>query len=246
MLRQKFTNQPETQNNANKLLEGFEKPALPSTASFRDFKEKIPQFVVGKDVATGTLWKSVLYPINKNFSEAPNLMVRASHVNKKFIDIKIPKFPMPPYKRLDIFGKQEDWNSNFKNACKEQAVTTLGDWDGFNWMRNILVNVFGAVGWVIGGVFQFFYNTIFIRQMDEVEVKLNQAFTEAYHLVEDKAEEIRSTMNNYIDKLTEMWKMPDGVAPVVIEIRNENRNGFQWKPQEAGQELFFIAYGPRS
>jgi hypothetical protein len=243
-LKQKFVNVPETQTEKASGLSI--RPAQPSTAMFFNLQNKVPQVIIGEDESTNDIWKSVLYPVDKRFSETPTLLIRASSVDKKFININIPALTIPQPRPIDIFGSDVEWGKECRDICYQKAVESFGDWGAFNWARNAISGAFATVGWGIGGIFGFLYNSILLPQFNAFEDKINISVLQAYQMVEDKALEIKQIFNQYVDTLHEMWKLPSGAVPVVVEIRNETKFGFQWKPQASGQKVSFLAYGPRA
>lgn len=243
-LIQQFENVPKTQSGIIKPI--FDKPALPSTASFLDFKEKVPIIVIGDDTSTSDTWKSVLYPDDKRFSEAPTLLVRASSVGKKFVDIDLPTLPaIPNPQEIDLVDRVE-WGPLVRDSVKAKATQSFGDWYPFNWMRDAIVNMIGAVGWALGGIFGFMYNEVIYPKLAASQERINAAFQNSISYINNTRTLVRGTINSYVDKLAEMWKLPSGAVPVVVEIRNETKYGFQWKPQASGQKIHFLAYGLRA
>jgi len=104
---------------------------------------------------------------------------------------------------------------------------------------------FGKIGSWIGWALDVFYSNAVEPKINALNNKINLTNVAIIDRINFGLDEVRGNMNEYLDKLEDAFNLPTGVSPIVVEIRNETRFGFQWKPQASGQKISFLAYGVR-
>lgn len=94
---------------------------------------------------------------------------------------------------------REDFTVTLESWYETQAINFLGNWGIFQWMRDILVQVIGAVGWIQGHFMNWLWDSMLQPQINYIQSSIQNAMTGLKTSLQSTLDTMKNEINQKVN-----------------------------------------------
>lgn len=148
---------------------------------------------------------------------------------------------------------RDDFRYKGYNAVNDAIKEKMGDWGWANWIRDAVAGTAAWVGWFLGAVMNFLWDTFIGPRFDDFNSKINQVqdaintqlidqFNNLIGTMNGRIKDVNDALAKQIDDLYTGIGLPNGIAITLVQVAQVSDTGFSWLSQ-GDQTIFWVAIG---
>lgn len=148
---------------------------------------------------------------------------------------------------------RDDFRYKGYNAVNDSIKGYLGDWGLLNWARDWVAAGCAWVGWFIGGVLNWIWDTFLGPRFNDFNSKIDTLQDVINSQLIDQFNNLIGTINNRITaandafskQIDDLYKgigLPNGISITLVQVSDVSDTGFSWLSQ-GDQTIYWVAFG---